>query len=188
MKITKLHEDVYEINDFLTSQELEEVYKIINNTDEEAWFSKDTAKDKDFSNFWDGKNLELKEETVLDKINFKMESLFESYSYYPGKILLQRYKKGDFIQPHTDQWNPDLPYYVGYGLCLYYNDNYEGGQLEYPEIGLIVKPKENSLYIHGGRVLHGSKPVLSDDIRYFSTAFVRGTDEQPTRLKKDIFK
>lgn len=188
MEIIKLSEDVYEINNFLTSEELEEVYAIINATEEKAWFSEDTAKDKDFSNFWDGKNLEFKEETVFDRISSKMESLFESYSDYPGKILLQRYKRGDFIQPHTDQWNPDLPYYIGYGLCLYYNDNYEGGQLEYPEIGLVVKPKENSLYIHGGHILHGSTPVLSDKTRYFSTAFVRGTDEHPTKLKKEMFK
>ena len=39
MNIVKLHEDVYEINDFLTGEELEEVYKIINSTEEEAWFS-----------------------------------------------------------------------------------------------------------------------------------------------------
>jgi hypothetical protein len=117
-----------------------------------------------------------------------MKDLFESYSYYPSKMLLQRYKQGDFINYHRDQWDPDLPYYVGYGLCLYYNDDYQGGQLEYPEIGLVVKPRQNSLYIHGGSVLHGSLPVLDDKIRYFSTAFVRGTAEQPTKLKKELFK
>jgi hypothetical protein len=188
MKIIRLHQDVYEINEFLTSEELDAVYTIIKNTKEEDWFSEETAKDKDFSNFWDGKNIEFKKETVFDSIRDKMESLFESYSDHPGKILLQRYKEGDFIQLHRDQWNPELPYYIGYGLCLYYNDEYDGGQLEYPEIGLIVKPKANSLYIHGGTVLHGSTPVIGQNIRYFSTAFVRGTEEKPTRLKKELFK
>jgi len=188
MNITKLHEDLYEINDFLTAEELSEVYKIINSLKEEDWFSEKTVKDKDFANFWDGKNIQFQTDTIFNAINDKMENLFESYSDYPEKVLLQRYKKGDFIKAHTDQWNPDLPYYVGYGLCLYYNDNYQGGELEYPELGLKVKPRENSLYIHGGHIMHGSTPVLSDEIRYFSTAFVRGTDEQPTKLKKEIFK
>ncbi len=188
MNITKLHEDVYEISDFLTKEELEKVYKIIANTKEEDWFSEETAKDEHSADFWEGKNLEFKAETVFDKINDKMEKLFESYSYYPSKMILQRYKKGDFIEAHTDQWLPDLPYYIGYGLCLYYNDNYAGGQLEYPDLDIIVKPKENSLYIHGGHILHGSLPVLSDDIRYFSTVFVRGTQEKPTKLNKELFK
>jgi hypothetical protein len=188
VNIIKLYEDIYEVPDFLTNKELLEVFAIINDTKEEDWFSEETAKDKDFADFWEGKNLQLKGNTVFDKVSSKMENLFESYFDYPGKVLLQRYKKGDFINSHRDQWNPDLPYYVGYGLCLYYNDDYQGGQLEYPEIGLIIKPRENSLYIHGGNVLHGSLPVLDDKIRYFSTAFVRGTAEQPTKLKKELFK
>ena len=185
MDIIKLYEDVYEINNFLTEEDLKEVFKIIDATEEGAWFSEEASGDK---GFWYGKNLQFKTETVFNKINSKMEDLFESYHYYPPEILLQRYKKGDFINQHTDQWIPDLGYYVGYGLCLYYNDDYVGGELEYPDLGLKVKPKKNSLYIHGGHILHGSKPVLSDDIRYFSTAFVHGTDEKPTRLKKEIFK
>jgi hypothetical protein len=185
MQITKLYDDVYEIANFLTKEELFGVNDIINNTEEEAWLTKDSADDKDF---WYGKNLQTKGETVFDTVNDKMRNLFESYSYYPSEILLQRYKKGDFIKQHTDQWLPDLDYYIGYGLCLYYNSNYDGGELEYPELGLTIKPRENSLYIHGGHILHGSKPVLSDDIRYFSTVFVRGTEENPTRLRKELFK
>jgi hypothetical protein len=185
MEIIKLHDDVYEINNFLTNEELKKVFEIIDETKEEAWFSEEASGDR---GFWYGKNLQLKTEIVFDKINSKMENLFESYHYYPAEITLQRYKKGDFINQHTDQWLPDLGYYIGYGLCLYYNDNYEGGELEYPDLGLTVKPKKNSLYVHGGHVLHGSKPVLSDDIRYFSTVFVHGTDEKPTKLKKEIFK
>jgi len=188
MEIVKLHEGVYEINNFLSEEEFGEVFNIINSLSEKDWFSEDTAKGEDFADFWYGKNLEFKTKTVFSDINKKMESLFESYHYYPSNLLLQRYKMGDFIKPHTDQWNPDLPYYIGYGFCLYYNDDYEGGELEYPELGITVKPKANSLYIHGGHILHGSKPVLNDKIRYFSTVFVRGTYEEPTKLRGDLFK
>ena len=100
---------------------------------------------------------------------------------------LQRYKKGDFIKHHADQWRTDIDYYIGYGFCLYYNDEYAGGELDYPELNITVKPKANSLYIHGGHIVHGSLPVLDDTIRYFSTVFIRGTNEQPTKLKGDLF-
>lgn len=184
MEIIKLHEDVYEIKNFLTTDELDNVYKIIESTKESDW----GLQGQDSSDFWYGKNLEFKTENVFDLVNEKMKNLLESFQYYPSKMILQRYKIGDHIQPHRDQWIPDLPYYIGYGFCLYYNEDYEGGELEYPEIGIKVKPSANSLYIHGGNVLHGSTPVLNDKIRYFSTVFVRGTDEEPTILNKELFK
>jgi Rps23 Pro-64 3,4-dihydroxylase Tpa1-like proline 4-hydroxylase len=187
MKINKLYDDVYEINDFLTNDEMSEVYKIINNSPEEKWFDEEMKKEQQIPDFWFGKNLYFKENTIFDSINQKMKNLFESYSYYPDKMHLQRYKKGDFIKHHADQWRTDIDYYIGYGFCLYYNDEYAGGELDYPELNITVKPKANSLYIHGGHIVHGSLPVLDDTIRYFSTVFIRGTNEQPTKLKGDLF-
>jgi hypothetical protein len=189
MKINKLYDDVYEVEEFLTEQELADVYNIINNTPEEDWFDKSVKDINSTSDFWYGKTLQHHESTnIFDLINDKMRNLFESYSYYPKKINLQRYKKGDFIKHHADQWIPDLPYYIGYGFCLYYNNDYLGGELEYPDLNITVKPKANALYIHGGHIVHGSLPVLDDRIRYFSTAFIRGTVQEPTRLKGDLFK
>jgi hypothetical protein len=187
MKINKLYDDVYEVEEFLTEQELADVYTIINNTPEKDWFDK-SVKDKNSTpDFWYGKNLYFESTNVFDLINEKMKNLFESYSYYPEKTHLQRYKKGDFIKHHADQWIPDLPYYIGYGFCLYYNDDYLGGELDYPDLKITIKPKANTLYIHGGHILHGSLPVLDNNIRYFSTVFVRGTEESPTRLNKELF-
>jgi hypothetical protein len=189
MKITKIYEDVYQVEDFLTEEEFSEVNRIINTTPEDDWFNEEAKVNYSIPDFWFGKQLHIEEEqTIFDNINNKMKNLLDSYSYYPSKLNLSRYKIGDFIKPHRDQWLPDLDYYIGYGFCLYYNDNYDGGELDYPEIGVSIKPKRNSLYIHGGHILHGSLPVLSDSIRYFSTAFVHGTEKLPTRLRGDIFK
>lgn len=188
MKINKLYDDVYEVVDFLSKEEFDAVNYIINNTPEEDWFDEESKKKNNIPDFWYGKYLHFETENIFTTINTKMKNLFDSYSYYPDKLSLSRYKKGDFITQHTDQWIPDLPYYIGYGFCLYYNDNYEGGELEYPDLNIIVKPKANTLYIHGGHILHGSLPVLDDRIRYFSTVFIQGTEEFPTILNKELFK
>ena len=185
--VKKISDDVYEIKNFLTKEELSEVYKIINNTPEEDWFDKVSNDQKNTPDFWYGKNLYFESINIFDLINDKMRNLFDSYSFYPEKMHLQRYKRGDFIKPHTDQWMPDLPYYIGYGLCLYFNDDYSGGELSYPDLGITIKPKANTLYIHGGHILHGSLPVLDDKTRYFSTVFIRGTEEFPTKLKGELF-
>ena len=187
MEINKLHDDVYEIQNFLTQQELLDVYSIIQNTPDKAWFDEQMKEKHNIPDFWFGKNLYFTEKTIFDSINEKMKSLLISYSYYPSSMHLQRYKKGDFIKHHADQWIPDLPYYIGYGFCLYFNDEYLGGELEYPNLNILVKPKPGSLYVHGGNVVHGSVPVLDNGIRYFSTIFVRGTSEKPTRLNGGLF-
>ena len=187
MNILKLADNVYQVENFLTDQENKEVYKIINSVTEETWLDKELSNKNKTPDFWYGKDLVFKDITIFDAINKKMRLLLESYSHYPSKMHLSRYKIGDFINPHRDQWNPDLPDYIGYGFCLYYNDDYDGGQLEYPELNLTIKPKAGSLYIHGGNVLHKSLPVLSDSIRYFSTVFVHGTTELPTKLRGDLF-
>jgi hypothetical protein len=41
--------------------------------------------------------------------------------------------------------------------------------------------------MHGGNITHESLPVTSDDLRYFSTAFVRGSKESPVVLNKQLF-
>lgn len=188
MKINKLYDDVYEIENFLSNEELEEVLKIIKDTPEQDWYSEESKIKHNTSDLWFGKSLHFEEDNVFDIINDKMRNLLESYSFYPGKMHLQRYKKGNFIKRHADQWIPDLGYYIGYGFCLYFNDDYSGGELEYPDLEIRVKPKANSLYIHGGHIVHGSLPVLDDRIRYFSTVFVHGTKNRPTVLRGDLFK
>lgn len=187
MKINKIYDDVYEIENFLTESEFEEVKKLINSFSEEDWNNEEMRVKNQIPDFWFGKQIVFNEENIFSKANKKMESLFASYSYYPLGMILQRYKKGDFIQHHADQWRTDIDYYIGYGLCLYFNDDYEGGELDYPDLKITIKPKANSLFIHGGHIVHGSLPVLSDDIRYFTTVFVRGTTELPTKLNPELF-
>lgn len=183
MKINKIYEDLYEIKNFINDDELEEVFKIINSKTEEDWL----RESEDIPGHWKG-NMIFPNEKIMQTIYARAESLFDSLADLGGFTSISRYKKGGFIKEHSDQWIPDLDHYIGYGLVLYYNDDYQGGELYYPDLNIEIKPTPKSFFIHGGRIVHGSKPVISDDIRYFSTAFVKGTDEYPTILKKELFK
>ena len=102
------------------------------------------------------------------------------------KIKSLGIKKNEAIGQHRDNDTTPQGYYLGWGLVIYYNDNYLGGEINYPELDITIKPKAGSALLHGGEVMHGSLPVLSDDIRYFSTIFMRGNDEHPTILNKDL--
>jgi Rps23 Pro-64 3,4-dihydroxylase Tpa1-like proline 4-hydroxylase len=187
VKITKLAEDVYQITDFLTEEELAQVNLVINGLTEDMWFPGE-KKEKDDSDFWYGKNINLASEDAFFAINEKLKDFLDSYFYYPTEIMLSRYTEGDYMKEHRDEWKFEPESYIGYGFCLYYNDDYEGGELEYPELGIKIKPPANSVCIHGGDVLHRSLPVIGNKVRYFSTKFITGTCQYPTKLKKEIFK
>ena len=48
-----------------------------------------------------------------------------------------------------------------YGMSLLLNDDYEGGELEFPEYNIKLKPKANSAIIFPGTYSHKVLPVLS---------------------------
>jgi hypothetical protein len=187
-KINKLAEDVYEIENFLDNSELSQMLETINGAKEPDWY--DTTYINNEEDFWYGKSLFLGERhkisktAILDKINF----IFPSYFYCDQQIKISRFKQNEVIGKHRDNDTTPKGYYLGYGVVVYYNDNYLGGEIDYPEIGITIKPKAGSALLHGGEVMHGSLPVLSNSQRYFSTIFMRGNDDHPTLLNKDLFK
>ena len=185
-KITKLAEDVYEIENFLNESELKDILKIIKSAKEEDWLDKAYIKNE--SDFWYGKSLffdrdnTLLRKAILDKIDY----IFSSYFWCEKEVKISRFKQQHFIGQHRDNDTTPEGYYLGYGIVIYFNDNYLGGELEYPELGITIKPKAGSALIHGGEVLHGSLPVIGNDPRYFSTIFMRGNEEYPITLNKDL--
>jgi hypothetical protein len=184
--ISKLAEDVYEIENFLSQDELNSILEVIENEPSTSWF--DTNHISNTKDFWYGKSLFLSDHYDLcNRIVFdKVKNIFSSYFYCETELKISRFKKDDQIKAHRDNDTTPAGYYLGYGLVIYYNDDYVGGEIDYPELGITIKPKAGSALLHGGEILHGSLPVLSDSTRYFSTVFMRGNDEYPTTLNKDL--
>jgi len=184
MKINLISPDLYEIEDFITIEQQKEVLDFASNMDEELWW---LSPDDDYKNgFFYGKQYNGEKPEVFKEIDSQINNLFESLLYV-GSVALQRYREGAAIQEHRDYWLKDEPYHIRYGICLYYNDDYAGGELEYSELGIIHKPKARSLVMHGGNILHKSLAVTNDLPRYFSTCFVRGSKESPVLLNKELF-
>ena len=78
MKINKIYDDVYEIENFLTDSEFEEVKKVINGFSEEDWNNEKMRVENQIPDFWFGKQIVFKEENIFSRVNKKMESLFSS--------------------------------------------------------------------------------------------------------------
>jgi hypothetical protein len=184
--INKLADDVYEIKNFLNDDELKLILDILSKTTEEDWFDPNQISDtKDFwydKSFFLHKYADLTKELIFDKVDY----IFPSYLFCEKELKISRFSKGDQIKEHRDDDTTPEGYYLGYGLVIYYNDDYIGGELDYPELGITIKPTPGSALLHGGKVLHGSLQVIDDSVRYFSTVFMRGNDEHPTLLNKDL--
>lgn len=99
---------------------------------------------------------------------FKVDAL-------PTSPALVRWLPGQYQSPHADKelhegenrGKPnDFPYYDIAGL-FYLNDDYEGGELYFPEQGIQFKPKAGAAYFFPGDMnyIHGVTPITSG-IRY----------------------
>lgn len=185
-KIAKLSDQVYEIQNFITEKELDEVMQFIKERDNSDWDNPDTPYE-----FWSGKTLNadlLKEKRIFHLLNQRVKTLFSGTFDVTG-ISLQRYMINDALGEHTDDHDGHRANNekVFCGLVLYYNDEYQGGELNYPKLNIIHKPKAGSLLIHGGKILHGTLPVKSNSVRYISTMFAKHKLNEVVSLSKDVF-
>ena len=195
MKINVLSDDIYEIEDFITVEEQQKVLEYAKSLEESSWWSDNDR----VSEFFNGKvNLGQKPEFFLS-IDDKIKNLFSRF-YLINPISLHRYLKTNYMTPHKDydpqneseDYDPekkslDEMMKPKYGVVLYYNSDYEGGAINYPDLGIVHKPKSRSLILHGGNILHGTTRVTNDVVRYFSTTFVMATKRIPVEFNKDVF-
>lgn len=188
MKINKLLPEIYEIEDFITIEEQSKILNQIDSLDGTLWDP--INKDEYEFNFWYGKVLDpmsrLVDNSIYNEIYKRCFNVFERVLEITG-INIARYTKDDSLGLHRDYWKYEEDYHIRYGLVIYYNDDYEGGEIQYPELNLVHKPKARSMIIHGGNILHGTLPVKSNNFRYVSTMFVKGSKDKPAILNKELF-
>jgi len=89
---------------------------------------------------------------------------------------LIRWFPGIEQRPHADKQMPDgspNPF-IDYDInsLFYYNDDFEGGELYYPEHDIVIKPEPGLAVLHPGDIhyLHGVKMVTAGE-RFTSPAF-----------------
>ena len=192
MKVNRLSPDIYEIEDFVSIDEQTAILDYCKSLDESEWWRSSDPRQGAPNNpeyekgFFFGKQILGELPSVFHDIDDKVQNIFDDVLYV-DPVSLQRHPSGTAMDAHTDYWNKDLDYYIRYGIVIYYNDDYLGGEIYYPSLDFSHKPKARSLVMHGGNIPHGTTEVTSDGYRYFSTSFVRGTADSPVLLNHSIF-
>jgi hypothetical protein len=110
-------------------------------------------------------------DSIHDRCINKINKHFNSQYTLDPLYSIFRFERGDFMKEHHDS---GLSSYIKYGLVIYLNDNFEGGEIYYPNLNLEMKAKSLSLHLHPANSIyrHGVKEVLSGE-RFTLAAFVR---------------
>lgn len=178
-------ENIVEIENFISKDEIEKLYHFgINN---KIWDQTETAVDKDGlvlydSNVWENRacttsslmksdpNILVLINNLISRLKVEVEKFFKVEVVTTGPAFV-RWPVGARQEPHADKefhigkerGRPNhFPHYDIAGL-IYFSDDYEGGELYFPQHGIEFRPKAGSAYFFPGdkNYVHGVRPVKS---------------------------
>ena len=82
-------------------------------------------------------------------------------------MLVRKYTEGSFMFPHNDGGSPS----PSFTALLWFNEDFEGGELEFPDLDLIIKPEAGSVLVFPSQLQHGVKTLISGE-RFVTSAYI----------------
>lgn len=186
--------NIVELENFLTQEERERLINFALNN--KVWDITKTQVDEDGlvlydANIWADRvctynSLIKSDPSILELINsmiarlkIEVDKFFNVDAKETGPAIV-RWPIGARQEPHADKEfhtgieqgrANDFPHYDLAGL-FYFNDDYEGGELYFPQHGIEFKPKAGAAYFFPGdrNYTHGVRPVISGN-RFTSPFF-----------------
>jgi hypothetical protein len=119
---------------------------------------------------------------LLKKYVSKLNEVYQT-KFYVRDVLVSVYGESSYINPHIDYDNPKLK--DSLGAVFYFNDDYEGGEIYFPNFNYEYKPKKGSIIVfpcNNKEYLHGVK-VITSGIRY--TMPIEITEDKKLNLYND---
>lgn len=183
------------VENFISEQELEQFWDIINTTPEDDWyihyrnqlktfcmekFGRDDVENLvkegkyEITQGWDDKNLHISKYEVSMSVTDRLLKLVQKIDpkLYLSFGIFQRMQEGVELKAHTDQHTDPS---ISYAAVLYLNDDYSNGEVFWPNKNLELKPKPGTLIMFPGtdEYNHGVKHVGKGPIRYVMPAFIK---------------
>jgi hypothetical protein len=170
--------EIHVVENFIKEDDCKEFIKVMNIMSEKHQLEKDKRDSREtLSVYEDFRGVRNNKVEVLTWKHYKKIIKDYEFDAVVSDYTISIYREGSFKVPHIDDSVPK------YGKCLftgilYFNDDYEGGEISYPELNESYKPKAGTLILHPGNALHEVKPITSGSRYIVAMGF---TDER----KKD---
>jgi hypothetical protein len=160
------------ITNFITEEERNKFISFIDTLTEDDWtdiqpdqfwshrvFSAEKIMKKDLSLVKLMVDIRDRASSIIKEINDIDKPL------YSNGLAIVRWKEGSSQGPHADQ--PGGFEYREFGSVLYLNDNYDGGNIYFPQYGINVKPSAGTYAFFPGDLdhIHGVGEIKGN-IRY----------------------
>jgi hypothetical protein len=176
MKITKpYNNEIIVIENFLSEEEADLINSLVEAKTEEDWEA-DRLYNNEFFNavihFTHPISGEIGDRVVENIMPLLPDGVILK-SFNPNSVT--RTEVGKSMAPHND-WHDDNG--CRYGIVIYINENYTGGEIYYPNKGIYMKPGKGLAVVHPAseEYLHGIKEVTSG-VRYAMTMFAFDEDK-----------
>ena len=106
----------------------------------------------------------------LSKFKTFLDEKFEITNYYFGEFMFSKYKLNSHIKPHSDTGIYSTNRLMT--CVLYLNEEFEGGELYFPDFGYEYKPKQGDIISFWSEYSHGVKKLTNGE-RYCVVFFAR---------------
>jgi hypothetical protein len=194
--VESITEDVLLIKDFLSKEELSQIFSIINKTPEEDWYIEYHSNLKRFcmekfgrddvdnlvsegkfeiTENWNDKNLNIQDNDIYKSVYQRLSrvvSISDSSLELSGFATIQRMQEGVELKSHTDQHTDPS---IQHAAIIYLNDDYIDGELFFENSNIEIKPESGSLLLFPGndQYKHGVRHVGKGPIRYVLVGFIK---------------
>lgn len=184
------------VKSFLSKDELDDIFKIINSTPNEDWFIEYRSSVESFcmqkfgrgdvdnlvaegkfelTQNWQDKNLNIGKHPIQSIVFNRLNDLIQRVDntiHLNSFATIQRMQEGVEIKAHTDQ---DTDLSIRYAAIVYLNDDYTDGELFFSKYEGTIRPPAGSLLLFPGDVgyHHGVNPVGPGPIRYVIVGFIK---------------
>lgn len=179
MKIYKHYEGIYEVKNFITDEEVNQLFSFIDLNGDDGWLYHHIGNVLSIMKTEQDKNISKK---LFKKIEDRANLYFSGQTECIGFQHIRRLKEGEFLPLHEDADYDSEKDKIIFGIVIYLNDDFEGGELYYADLNLKIKPIKNSLFIHKAEYKHEVLPIIKGN-RYCITTFIRGNSNTKILIK-----
>lgn len=160
MVVEQIYNGVFEIKNFLSEEENLKIMNFILTLNNRSW-TKDG--EKKYFKINGNKSFYFLDNDVRNRV----KEIFSSKYNIQEFLAIHKYEKGDKHINHIDNGTKNE---IQYGIVIYLNEDFEGGEVFYPDLNIAYKPQENSLLFHKADIWHEVLPVKHGN-RYVLTTF-----------------